>query len=84
MTPKRASEKSICKRQAAPAWATTAHRDNDTSVTRGPATKKAGRFNSYGAASQAAAFLLIDDGVFKKKTHSHLSIIAIMEDVSII
>ncbi|MCI8285770.1 MAG: hypothetical protein HFE90_11040 [Firmicutes bacterium] len=55
MTPKRASEKSICKRQAAPAWATTAHRDNDTSVTRGPATKKAGRFNSYGAASQAAA-----------------------------
>ena len=30
--------------------------DNDTSVIRGPATKKAGRLDSYGAAQQAAAW----------------------------
>ena len=30
-------------------------RDNDTSVIRGPATMKAGRLDSYGAAQQAAA-----------------------------
>jgi hypothetical protein len=33
----------------------TLGRDIDTSVTRGPATMKAGRLNSYGAASQTAA-----------------------------
>jgi len=38
-----------------PVWAMTGVRDNDTSVTRGPATKKAGRLDAYGAAQQAAA-----------------------------
>ena len=32
------------------------HRDNDTSVIRGPAIRKAGRFDSYGAAQQAAVW----------------------------
>ena len=36
--------------------ATILHRDNDTSVTRGPAIRKAGRFDSYGAAQQAAVW----------------------------
>ena len=36
--------------------ATNLHRDNDTSVIRGPAIRKAGRFDSYGAAQQAAVW----------------------------
>ncbi|MDU1139550.1 hypothetical protein [Enterocloster bolteae] len=43
------------KCQIATGRARTAYRDNDTSVIRSPAGKKAGRFDSYGAASQAAA-----------------------------
>jgi len=39
-----------------PAAAMTPGRDNDTSVTRGPVMKKAGRLYSYGAAQQAAAW----------------------------
>ena len=34
--------------RAAPAFRQDANLDNDTSVTRGPATMKAGRWNSYG------------------------------------
>jgi len=36
-----------------PAVAVTPNRDNDTSVTRGPAIMKAGRLEPYEAASQA-------------------------------
>ena len=36
--------------------ATILYRDNDTSVIRGPVTKKAGRLDSYGAASQAVVW----------------------------
>ena len=32
------------------------HRDNDTSVIRGPVIMKAGRLDSYGAAQQAAVW----------------------------
>ena len=39
-----------------PEAATTGFGDNDTSVIRGPATMKAGRLDSYGAAQQAAAW----------------------------
>lgn len=35
--------------------ARTAYRDNDTSVIRSPAIRKAGRLDAYGAAQQAAA-----------------------------
>ena len=44
------------KCRIAPGTATNLHRDNDTSVTRGPAIRKAGRLDSYGAAQQAAVW----------------------------
>ena len=50
-----ASEPYLPQRRIASGKARTAYRDNDTSVTRSPATKKAGRLDAYGAARQAAA-----------------------------
>ena len=44
------------KYPAATDTATKRTRDNDTSVIRGPATMKAGRLDSYEAASQTAAW----------------------------
>ena len=53
----RTSDKAhVTKTGLQPAAAMTGIRDNDTSVIRGPATKKAGRSDSYGAAQQAAAW----------------------------
>ncbi len=46
----------VTKTGLQPAAAMTDFGDNDTSVIRGPATKKAGRLDSYGAAQQAAAW----------------------------
>ena len=54
----RASDKTSCKGRIAPVRAMTAYRANDTSVIRGPAMKKAGRLDSYGAAQQAAALMI--------------------------
>lgn len=48
-------EQLACKYRAAPDKAITHDRNNDTSVTRGPITKKMGRLNAYGAGSLLAA-----------------------------
>lgn len=48
-------ERPACKYRAAPDKAITHDRNNDTSVTRGPITKKMGRLNAYGAGSLLAA-----------------------------
>ena len=49
----RQSDKAIAaKTGSQPVGQRQAQRDNDTSVIRGPATMKAGRWNSYGAASE--------------------------------
>ena len=49
----RQSDKAIAaKTESQPVGQRQAQRDNDTSVIRGPATMKAGRWNSYGAVSE--------------------------------
>jgi len=55
MTPKWASDKTYTiKAGLLPVEAMTGVGDNDTSVIRGPATKKAGRLDSYGAVKHTA------------------------------
>jgi hypothetical protein len=52
----RQSDKAIAaKTGSQPVGQRQAQRDNDTSVSRGPATMKAGRLDSYGAALSRAA-----------------------------
>lgn len=48
-------EKPACKYRVAPDTARTHDRNNDTSVIRGPITKKMGRLNAYEAGSLLAA-----------------------------
>ena len=55
-THKRASDTTyMIKAGLLPVEAMTGVGDNDTSVIRGPATMKAGRFDSYGAVQHTAA-----------------------------
>ena len=55
MTPRWASDKTYTiKAGLLPVEAMTGVGDNDTSVIRGPATKKAGRLDSYGAVQHTA------------------------------
>jgi hypothetical protein len=48
-------ERPACKYRAATDMAITHDRNNDTSVIRGPITKKMGRLNTCGAGSLLAA-----------------------------
>ena len=55
-THKRASDTTyMIKAGLLPVEARTGVGDNDTSIIRGPATMKAGRFDSYGAVQHTAA-----------------------------